>query len=39
MILILKYRKKINEFCEMSEPVFETSHGNPQIVWAIFLDE
>lgn len=39
MAKIWKYREKINKLCEMSDPVFETSHGHPQLVWAIFLDD
>jgi hypothetical protein len=38
MAKIWKYQKKINDLCEMSDPVFETSYGHPQIVWAIFPD-
>ena len=38
MAKIWKYQEKINDLCEMSDPVFETSYGHPQIVWAIFPD-
>lgn len=39
MAKILKYREKIEDLCEMTEPVFETSYGHPQLVWAIFPDD
>lgn len=39
MAKIWKYREKINKLCEMSDPVFETSLGHPQLIWAIFLDD
>lgn len=39
MAKIWKYQEKINKLCEMSDPVFETNNGYPQLVWAIFIDD